>query len=87
MQVAVSAGRDVISQPYAAQLKAVLTADPEETLVSMSEAPSPDRAAVFSVETASGQPRFGTGTAWSGSRRSRPDLPARVRAAMDRLLG
>ncbi len=49
--------RDVVSQPYAAQARAVETAYPDATVVSMTEPAEAGRSTVFSVTLPDGSPR------------------------------
>ncbi len=54
MKVNAPAGRDAISQTYAAQLRAVQRTYPDATVGSMTEPPAHDRATVFSVDLPQG---------------------------------
>ncbi len=53
----VSVPENVVAQPYAAQERAVETAFPRATVVSMTEPKAPDRSTVFSVTTGAGATR------------------------------
>jgi uncharacterized iron-regulated membrane protein len=53
----VTASADAVSQPYAAQVRAVETAYPRATVVSMTEPPEAGRSTAFSVTLPDGSPR------------------------------